>query len=249
MSIDNSRNTPPSISDVRKRLDNVTDPELDESIVALDYISEIVVQGTTVDVSFMLPTAWCSPAFAWMMATDARDEVESLPGVDQASIVLREHMHETEITEGVNARRSFGEVFPDADGSVADIRATLDSKARLARQYEALNELLDAGVTAEQIVALEYGDLSFDDGVAVTVQDRSVEIPVSADPLESYVEKARATGLIDDDCDVLFRTPEGEPIEPEQFDLIHKRARLARVNMTGQGGVCDALNEARWSSN
>ena len=32
-----------------------------------------------VTVEFTLPTAWCSPAFAWMMATDARDEVDSLP--------------------------------------------------------------------------------------------------------------------------------------------------------------------------
>jgi hypothetical protein len=32
-----------------------------------------------VTVEFTLPTAWCSPAFAWMMATDARGEVDSLP--------------------------------------------------------------------------------------------------------------------------------------------------------------------------
>ncbi|MFC7136366.1 iron-sulfur cluster assembly protein [Halobaculum litoreum] len=71
---------------VRERLDRVTDPELDTSIVELDYIEDIRItadadaDGDAVFVAFTLPTAWCSPAFAWMMAGDARDAVASLPG-------------------------------------------------------------------------------------------------------------------------------------------------------------------------
>lgn len=116
----------PTEKAVRDRLDRVTDPELDESIVALEYIDEITIQRDSVTVDFTLPTAWCSPAFAWMMATDARDELEALERVETATIRLHEHMHETEITEGVNQRQSFAETFPDADGGVAEIRATLD---------------------------------------------------------------------------------------------------------------------------
>ena len=45
----------------------VTDPELDESIVELDYVDQIDIGDDDVTVHFTLPTAWCSPAFAWMI--------------------------------------------------------------------------------------------------------------------------------------------------------------------------------------
>ena len=144
---------------VRDRLDRVTDPELDRSIVELEYIDAIEIDGDRVAVEFTLPTAWCSPAFAWMMAVDARDEVESLPSVERARITLNEHMHETEINRGVNERLSFAESFPDADGDVAAVRAELDEKARVARQYDAVEALLEAGLDAEAIVDLRLEDL------------------------------------------------------------------------------------------
>ena len=234
---------------VRRRLDRVTDPELDESIVALDYVDEIAVEGRQVRVAFTLPTAWCSPAFAWMMATDAREAVEALPGVDRARIRLREHLHETEINKGVNEGLAFAEAFPDADGGVAEVRATLDAKARLARQYDAVEALLEAGLDPRQVATLEFTDLWIDDPAVAFVRGRSVGVSVAADPVESYLEKARETGLVADDHPELFRTPEGDPIPVDRFELIQHRCRLTTVNMGGQGSVCDALNEARRAEN
>jgi metal-sulfur cluster biosynthetic enzyme len=231
---------------VRERLDRVTDPELDTSIVELEYIDGIRIDGGEVSVAMTLPTAWCSPAFAWMMTTDARDEVEGLPGVTRARIELREHMHEREINRGVNERLSFGEAFPDADGSVAPVRAELDEKARVARQHDATGALLDAGLDGEQVVALAHSDIEFDgDRARVWLRDGALAVDADADPLERYLEKAEATGLLDDDHDELFRTPEGAPIDPAQFETVRHRTRLAGVNMSGQGSVCDALHESR----
>ncbi|GAB6860532.1 iron-sulfur cluster assembly protein [Haloplanus litoreus] len=233
---------------VRKRLDRVTDPELDTSIVELDYVDEIRIEGERVSVAFTLPTAWCSPAFAWMMATDARDEVASLPGVTDVRIDLREHMHETEINRGVNEGLSFGEAFPDADGSVAPVRAELDGKARVSRQHDATEVLLDAGLDGDQIVELTRADLAIDEEAGrarVWVRDGSLAVTVDAEPLERYLEKARATGLLADDHPALFRTPEGDPIAPAAFETVRHRTRLAGVNMSGQGSVCDALHESR----
>jgi metal-sulfur cluster biosynthetic enzyme len=235
---------------VRERLDRVTDPELDTSIVELEYIDEIRIDGDEVFVAMTLPTAWCSPAFAWMMTTDARDEVESLPGVVRARIELREHMHEREINRGVNECLPFGEAFPDADGSVAPVRAELDGKARVARQHDATGALLDAGLDGDQIVALTRDDLELDadgdgDRARVWLRDGGLAVTVDAAPLERYLEKARATGLLDDDHPELFRMPEGEPIDPARFETVRHRTRLAGVNMSGQGSVCDALHESR----
>ncbi len=239
----------------------MTDPELDRSIVELDYIDDIDIEtgerdeaddseksGAHVGVTFTLPTAWCSPAFAWMMALDGRESVEAIPGVARCEMYLNDHMHAQEVTEGVNGGRDFDETFPDADGGIEATRATLDSKARLARQYVAVEALLAASVTHEQIAALSREDVNLLPGeeyATVAVRDGALAVVVDADPLVRYLEKAERVGCFDDGDGRLFRTPEGDPIDPDRAELVHRRARLARVNMDGQGGVCDALHEAR----
>ncbi|WP_226004859.1 iron-sulfur cluster assembly protein [Natrinema salinisoli] len=248
MSTQTSDGTAPDRAAVRDRLDRVTDPELDRSIVELEYIDGIEIDGSRVAVDLTLPTAWCSPAFAWMMAVDARDEVESLPAVENARITLHDHMHETEINRGVNEGLSFAEAFPDADGDVAAVRAELDEKACVARQYDAVEALLNAGLDAEVIVDLRLRDLEMDDStntVDVYVDDHSFAVTAPNDPIERYLEKARETDLVSEPDDPLFRTPEGDPIDAESFDLVHHRGRLAQVNMSSQGGICDGLRAAR----
>ncbi|MFB6157670.1 MAG: metal-sulfur cluster assembly factor [Haloferacaceae archaeon] len=234
----------PTRADVRDRLDRVVDPELDRSIVELDYVDRIEVDDGDVEVAFTLPTAWCSPAFAWMMATDSRDEVGSLSGVESVTIRLRDHMHGEEITRGVNAGETFESVFPDADGGVREVRAMLDDKARFARQHDAVDACLDAGLAPEQIVGLRRGDVELTDGGAVVAVD-GVHVVVARDPVAHYLEKAGDSGHVTAADDRLFLTVDGEPIPLDRFETVHKRTRLAGVNMGGQGAVCDALNESR----
>ncbi|WP_336363396.1 iron-sulfur cluster assembly protein [Halalkalicoccus salilacus] len=240
---------------VRDRLRNVTDPELDRSIVELEYVDEIRIDGGSVTVEFTLPTAWCSPAFAWMMAVDARDALETHPAVSEATIRLRDHMHEAEINEGVNDRRAFEEVFDDADGDIEEVRRTLDDKARLARQYRAIDALLEGGLKPEQIVRLtrEDVDVESDPGAsrdenadrAVVRIDDALSVCIEAEPIRRYLEKAASMGVVSAAGDRLFATPEGEPIPVTEFERVHKRSRLAGTNMSGQGHVCENLGEAR----
>ena len=240
--------TGPDRESIVERLRRVDDPELDRSIVDLEYVDRIDVDGDRVEVAFVLPTAWCSPAFAWMMATGIRDEVGTLPGVDDVTVELRDHMHGAEISDGVNDRRPFRTAFPDADAGVDAVRRKLDEKARLARQHAAVEALLDAGLTPEQIVALRRGQLEQGgeaDRAVVSLQDEAVRVPVADEPIARYLEKARATGLVTDADDRLFADPDGDPIDEDAFQTVHARARAARVNVDGQGSVCAALHESR----
>ena len=239
-STDDERGT----SAVRDRLDRVEDPELARSIVELDYIDAIDIDGDRVEVRFTLPTAWCSPAFAWMMATDARDEVEGLDWAEEARIELCDHMHGDEITTGVNARDTFGETFPDADGGVAEVRAAIADKARVSTQREAVNALLDAGVDPEQVVALDRSDVEVA-GDEAHVDLGGLSVVVDAEPVADYLDRVQTSGHVTGPDDTLFLTPEGDPISAERLDVVQKRSRLASVNMGGQGAVCDALHRAR----
>lgn len=246
---------------VRDRLRNVTDPELDRSIVELEYVDEIRIDGGSVTVEFTLPTAWCSPAFAWMMAADARDELASHSAVSAVTVRLRDHMHEAEINEGVNGRRAFEEVFDDADGDIEEVRRTLDDKARLARQYRAIDALLEGGLKPEQIVRLTREDVDVESEIATDASeeteknenadravvriDDALSVCIEAEPIRRYLEKAASMGVVSAAGDRLFATPEGEPIPVTEFETVHKRGRLAGTNMSGQGHVCENLGEAR----
>lgn len=230
---------------VRKRLDRVTDPELDRSITELEYIDAIEIDGGTVTVAFTLPTAWCSPAFAWMMATDARDAVASHPAIDEARIELRDHMHAGEINGGVNSGAPFSSAFEDADGDIEAVRRDLDAKARMARQYRAISTLLDGGLAPEQVVGLVRDDIGIDADRATVRIDDALSICVEAEPIRRYVEKATETGLVNAPDDRLFATPEGDPISLAEFETVHRRGRLAATNMGSQGHICENLGEAR----
>ena len=229
---------------VMERLDRVEDPELARSIVELDYVDRVEIDADRVRVTFTLPTAWCSPAFAWMMAVDARDEVDDLEWVREARIELHDHMHGEEITAGVNARDAFGETFPDADGGVAEVRATIADKARVSRQREAIESLLAAGVDPAQVVDLDRGDVTLDGDDAHVALD-GLSVVVDRESIAEYLRRADASGHVTTDDDTLFLTPEGGPIPADRLDLVQKRSRLADVNMGGQGAVCDALHRAR----
>jgi metal-sulfur cluster biosynthetic enzyme len=236
----------PTHESVRARLDRVDDPELDESIVDLDYIHDLAIDGSNITIELVLPTAWCSPAFAWMMATGARDEVEGLPGVEECNVRLTDHMHAEEINRGVNEERAFEAVFPDADGGIEEVRKTLDEKARMGRQYRAVEALTEAGIEPEQVVSLRRTDVSLGDEQAlVTLADGGLVVPVPVEPLTEYLQKAETVGVVTSPDDRLFATPDGDSIAPDEFEHVQRRARLAKTNANGQGSICAALNEAR----
>lgn len=235
---------------VRERLDRVYDPELDRSIVELQYVDRIDVDGGMVTVEFVLPTAWCSPAFAWMMATGIRDEVGNLAGVTSVTVRLSDHMHGDEITTGVNQGLSFESVFEDAEDGVDAVRRKLDEKARLARQHGAMRALREAGLDPGQIATLTRADLDIDfrsDLAAVSTRAGALTVTVPREPLAEYLDKACETGLVTDGTDRLFADREGDPLdpEPEAVESVLRDARLAASNIEGQATICASLHESR----
>lgn len=68
---------------------------------------------------------------------------------------------------------------------------------------------------------------------------------MAAEPITAYVEKARETEIVTASADRLFAGPDGAPIAPADFERVHREARLAKSNMSGQAGICSQLHEAR----
>jgi metal-sulfur cluster biosynthetic enzyme len=236
----------PTCEVVRSQLDGVTDPELDRSIVELDYIKSIDIDDNEVAVRFTLPTAWCSPTFAWMMAEDARNAVSSLDNVSDVTIELLDHMHAEEINHGVNEGVSFDVVFEDADDTIDDIRQKFENKARIVRQYTAIDTLRTAGLTDQQVVDIRKSDIEFDtpdDQLMIRLE--GLYVCVDADPLLEYLAKAKEVGIGTHPDERLFRTSDGDPIKASDLDKVQAFSRLARANMGGQESICSSLHQSR----
>src|SRR2546421_5535778 len=108
---------------VYEAIADVLDPELDESLVKLGFIDRIQVEGPDVAVSFKLPTYWCAPNFAYLMASDLRSRVQAMPGVRSTRILLLDHCTDEEVSSNVNAGKSFIEAFPDeAEDNLEELR-------------------------------------------------------------------------------------------------------------------------------
>jgi metal-sulfur cluster biosynthetic enzyme len=229
---------------VREAVRRVTDPELDRSIVDLEYLAECRVEGSHARLSLRLPTAWCSPAFAWMMAVDAREEALSVPGIDSARVELVDHMHASEITRGVNEGLAFEVVFDDAEGGIDELRAELLEKARLARQYDAVAALREVGLDDAALANLTREGIEFEGGRALVTLDDALVVCVDREPIELYLDRAERVGLLERG-EPVFRDHGGEPIRVEEFETVQRRARLARTNITGQAGICAGLHESR----
>ena len=73
-------------------LGTVRDPELDEPVTALGFVSSCTVSAAgVVEVRLRLPTYFCAPNFAFLMVADAYDAVSGVDGVRQAEVVLEDH--------------------------------------------------------------------------------------------------------------------------------------------------------------
>src|ERR1700678_4554577 len=83
-------------------LQGVTDPELDESVTELNFVTKVDVDPESrVHIEFRLPTYWCAANFSFLMADDMRQAVKDLPWVADVSIMLGEHMYADKINAGL----------------------------------------------------------------------------------------------------------------------------------------------------
>src|ERR1700679_520964 len=107
-------------------LESVMDPELDESVTELNFVTRADVdENNRVHIEFRLPTYWCAANFSFLMADDMRRAVSALSWVESVSVVLGEHMYADKISAGLAEGLSFQETFgADADGSLDDLRQT-----------------------------------------------------------------------------------------------------------------------------
>src|ERR1700751_4789342 len=139
--------------EVWSALNAVTDPEIDESVVSLDFVTEVKVDSDNrVEIDFRLPTYWCAPNFAFLMASDMRDAVIELEWVSEVSVKLFDHFSADLINRGVALRQDFRDAFPgETDDDLSAIRQKFLGRAFERRQELLLRHLLAHGYRPDWI--------------------------------------------------------------------------------------------------
>ena len=212
---------------VRRALDAVIDPELDEPITDLGFVRSVAVDGRAVEVHLRLPTSFCAPNFAWLMASDAYEAVSALPGVERVVVELDDHHDSDLINAGLAAAAGYRGTFRhEAEDSLDELRATFHRKAHTAAMERALTALLrqDAGIDVREV---RLGDLP----------------PEASEALR----RRRATvGLrLDDEAPVLVEADGSRPA-PEKAEFMLRRARSVRISVEGNAHFCRGLLATRY---
>jgi len=220
------------IDEVRAALDRVTDPELDESVVELNFITGIEVTGADVAVTFRLPTYWCAANFSYLMASDMRDAVAGLAWVDKISVVLDDHMFVDAINDGVAAQKDFSDAFPtEAAMDLEGIRRNFGLKSFERRQEALLRHMLAQGFEPEVILQLTV------DGLArVSLNEEGQKLRAR------YLDRRPLAGSLP----AAFVGRDGSDIVPETLTAYLRNVRRVGLNAEFNGALCRGLLAARY---
>jgi metal-sulfur cluster biosynthetic enzyme len=220
----------PSRQAVLGALSGVRDPELDEPITDLDFVSALEIEGSSVLVRLRLPTYFCAPNFAYLMVADAQAAALSVPGVERARIFLDDHYASEEINGGVNDQHGFDGAFPGetAGPDLEDLRTTFRRKSFVSRQEQLCRTLRADGHSSEELANMRLEDL-----------------PPSRE-FETYLERRSELGLDVSAGAPFIVDPDGNRV-PEEAVVQHLRfAKTVRVSIEGNASLCRGLLSTRY---
>jgi metal-sulfur cluster biosynthetic enzyme len=214
-------------------LDAVRDPELDEPITSLGFVTACTVRADGhVHIRLRLPTYFCAPNFAFLMVADAYDAACAVPGVRDAEVVLEDHFASDAINGGVAARAGFAQSFDgEAVGELHELRADFLRKAVMAGTDQVCRPLLAEGADPARLRELTLG-----------------ELPASG-PLQRLRQRRAELGLpADDDAPLIIEPATGAPVTADALPLHLRRARTTRISIESNASICRGMLRHRYDS-
>ena len=218
---------------ILRALETVRDPELDEPITSLGFVTACAVSAAgDAQVRLRLPTYFCAPNFAYLMVADAYDAVSALPGVRHAEVVLEDHFASDVINGGVAAQAGFVRTFDgEAVSELHALRADFLRKAVMAGTDQVCRPLLAAGTDQAALLAMTLG-----------------EVPPSR-ALDRLRSRRGDLGLPAGDDDPLLVDPvTGAPVTADHLPLHLRKAKITRVSIEANSGICRGMLRHRYNN-
>ena len=242
---------------VLEALAGVRDPELDESITSLGFVTSCTVSGQgDAQIRLRLPTYFCAPNFAFLMVADAYDAVTAVPGVRRAEIVLEDHFAAEAINGGVAARAGFAATFDgEAVSELDGLRADFLRKAVMAGTDQVCRPLLAAGAPPARLAEMTLGELPPSRAAGRLRQRRAELATLTLDQvppspaLERLRQRRAELGLpVGDDAPLLIDPATGAPLAGDAVPLHLRRAHTTRVSIEANAGICRGMLRQRYGT-
>ena len=223
---------PTSLQDVAyNALHVVLDPELDEPITDLGFVRSLDVLGHDVTVHLRLPTSFCSPNFAYLMASDTKDVLVALPWTQRVVVELDDHHDSPIINRGLAADAGYrGTFLHEAENDLEELRTTFRRKAHTAAMERSLAALLKAEPDRpmEQLGGVTLADLP--DGAHT----------------QALLRRRAALGLPDRPDALVLVNHDGDGYAPSDVPMALRRARSTRISVDGNAHFCRGLLRTRY---
>lgn len=217
-------------SEIMAALATVMDPELDQPITDLGFVRSLAVDDDGATVHVRLPTAFCSPNFAYLMVSDALDALRSVGGIGEVRVLLDDHHDSDKINAGLAANAGYRGTFgSEAEDSLDELRMTFLRKAHAAA--------MERCVTAE----LRQGRVGIGDLHRLTIRELAESREKSA-----LLRRRFAVGLSMCPNGRVVVDDEGHPMSAEELPLRLRMARSVRISMEGNAHFCRGLLATRY---
>jgi metal-sulfur cluster biosynthetic enzyme len=219
-------------ADILTALNTVTDPELDQPITELGFVRSVAIDDDGVTVHLRLPTAFCSPNFAYLMAADTQDALRAVDAIGEVRVLLDDHHDSDKINAGLAAGAGYVGTFgSEAEDSLDELRTTFLRKAHTAAMERCVSALMRReALHPSEIHRLTLRDLP-DDRQKVALLRRRFALGLSVCPNGRVV--------VDDD---------GHPLPPDAVPLRLRFARSVRISMEGNAHFCRGLLATRYDN-
>lgn len=219
------------VGQVLAALATVSDPELDEPITELGFVRSIRVDDAGVTVHLRLPTSFCSPNFAYLMASDAQDALRQVEGLGRTVVQLDDHHDSEKINAGLAADAGYVGTFgSEAEDSLEELRRTFLRKAHTAAMERCAESLL------------RTTDLTVDDLHGVTLADLP-EGPIK----EALVRRRAAIGLGTGPGEPVVVDEDGGPLPSAAVPLRLRFAKAVRISIEGNSHFCRGMLATRYA--
>jgi metal-sulfur cluster biosynthetic enzyme len=219
------------VDEVLAALATVMDPELDEPITSLGFVRSVRIDDVGVRVHLRLPTSFCSPNFAYLMASDTQDALRRVDGLGRVVVQLDDHHDSEKINAGLAADAGYVGTFgSEAEDSLEELRRIFLRKAHTAAMERCAAMLLrDTNLTVNELHLVTLADVP--------------EGPHK----EALLRRRVAIGLGVRPGDPVVVDEDGGRLAPEAVPLRLRFAKAVRISIEGNSHFCRGLLATRYA--
>lgn len=216
--------------DVLAALDTVMDPELAEPITDLGFVRSLAIDNEGVTAHLRLPTAFCSPNFAYLMCSDAVDALRGVEKIGVVRVILDDHHDSDKINAGLAADAGYRGTFGvEAEDNLDELRLTFQRKAHTAAVERCVEDRLkNSGLAVADIYRLRLSNLP------------------AGQFKEALLRRRADLGLSIGSAEPVFVDDHGVPVPPDEIPLKLRFAKSVRISIEGNSHFCRGLLATRY---